>query len=182
MTSVAMTAARPHRVVTARALALGLSALLAAAVLLSALVCTVASHLLWNWTPSLPLGLYWLSPGRPVAVGTLVALPVPPDVQDLVRDRKYLPPRALLIKPVVALSSDRVCTDGGTLVVNGSVLGVVPTEDSAKRPLPHATGCGPLSEGQVFLASHYLKSFDSRTFGPVSLTQIRGTVTPLWTY
>jgi conjugative transfer signal peptidase TraF len=156
--------------------------LLAAAALLSALACTVASHLLWNWTPSLPLGLYWLSPDRPIAVGTLVALPVPRDVQELVRERKYLPPGAVLIKPVVALSGDHVCTDGGTLVVNGSVLGAVPTEDSAKRPLPHANGCGPLSEGQVFLASHYPKSFDSRTFGPVSLDQIRGTVTPLWTY
>ena len=182
MTSVATAASRPLRVVTVRALALWISALLGTAGLLSALTCKVASHLLWNWTPSLPLGLYWLSPGRPVAVGTLVALPVPPDVQDLVRDRKYLPPRALLIKPVVALSSDRVCTDGGTLVVNGSVLGAVPTEDSAQRPLPHANGCGPLHKGQVFLASHYPKSFDSRTFGPVSLTQIRGTVTPLWTY
>ena len=182
MTSVATAASRPPRVATARALALWLSALLAAAALLSALACRLASHLLWNWTPSLPLGLYWLSPDRPIAVGTLVALPVPRDVQELVRERKYLPPGAVLIKPVVALSGDHVCTDGGTLVVNGSVLGAVPTEDSAKRPLPHANGCGPLSEGQVFLASHYPKSFDSRTFGPVSLDQIRGTVTPLWTY
>jgi len=182
MTDVVMTASHQHRVVTARALALWLSALLAAAALLSALTCTVASHLLWNWTPSLPLGLYWLSPGRPIAIGTLAAFSVPPRVQELVRERKYLPPRALLIKPVVALSSDRVCTDAGTLVVNGSALGAVPTEDSAQRPLPHANGCGPLPQGQVFLASHYPKSFDSRTFGPVSLSQIRGTVTPLWTY
>ena len=182
MTDVAVTAWRQHRVATARALALWLSALLAAAALLSALTCKVASQLLWNWTRSLPLGLYWLSPDRPLAVGTLVAFPVPPRVQELVRERKYLPPGALLIKPVVALSSDRVCTNGGTLVVNGSVLGAVPTEDSAQRRLPHATGCGPLPQGQVFLASRYPKSFDSRTFGPVSLTQIRGTVTPLWTY
>ena len=170
------------RMARARTVALGLAALPGVTTLLSALACTLASHLLWNWTPSLPLGLYWLSPGRPVAVGTLVAFPVPPRVQELVRQRKYLPPRALLIKPVVALPSDRVCTEGGTLVVNGSVLGTVPAEDSAKRPLPHATVCGPLPEGQVFLASHYAKSFDSRTFGPVSMSSIRGAVTPLWTY
>jgi conjugative transfer signal peptidase TraF len=181
MTDVPIAFPRP-RMATARTVALGLAALLGVTALLSALVCTVASHVLWNWTPSLPLGLYWLSPGRPIAVGTLVAFPVPPRVQELVRERKYLPPRALLIKPVVALPSDRVCTEGGTLIVNGSALGAVPTEDSAKRPLPHANGCGPLPEGQVFLASRYAKSFDSRTFGPVSLSQIRGTVTPLWTY
>jgi conjugative transfer signal peptidase TraF len=150
--------------------------------LLSALTCIVASHLLWNWTPSLPLGLYWLSPGGAATVGTLVAFPVPSQVQELVRERKYLPPRALLIKPIVALPSDRVCTEDGTLVVGGSVLGAVLTEDSAKRPLPHATGCGPLSEGQVFVASHFPKSFDSRTFGPIALNTLRGTVTPLWTF
>jgi type IV secretory pathway protease TraF len=39
-----------------------------------------------------------------------------------------------------------------------------------------------VSEGLVFVASHYATSFDSRTFGPVTLSDIRGTVTPLWTY
>ena len=181
MTDVPIAGPSP-RMATARTVALGLAALLGVTGLLSALACTVASHLLWNWTPSLPLGLYWLSPGRPVAVGTLVAFPVPPSVQELVRERKCLPAHALLIKPVVALSSDRVCTEGGTLVVNGAVLGTVAVEDSAKRPLPHAIGCGPLPDGQAFVVSHYAKSFDSRTFGPVSMSSIRGTVTPLWTY
>jgi len=160
----------------------GLAALLVTTALVSAFACCLASHLLWNWTPSLPRGLYWLSPGGVATVGTLVAFPVPSPVQELVRERKYLPPGALLIKPVVALPSDRVCTEGGTLVVGGSMLGAVLTEDSAKRPLPHATGCGPLPEGQVFVASHFPKSFDSRTFGPIALNTIRGTVTPLWTF
>jgi conjugative transfer signal peptidase TraF len=171
-----------HRGVSSRALLCGLAAPLAVTALLSAVAAAFASHLLWNWTPSLPLGLYWLSPGRPARIGTLVAFPVPSQVQQLVRERKYLPPRALLVKPVVALASDRVCMDGGRLVVNGSALGPVPTEDSAKKALPRASGCGPLPQGQAFLASGYDKSFDSRTFGPVSLTDIRGTVTPLWTY
>jgi len=107
---------------------------------------------------------------------------VPSHVEGLVRERRYLPPRALLIKPVVATANDHVCTCDGALLVNGAVMGAVPTEDSAKRPLPRATDCGALAEGLVFVASHYAKSFDSRTFGPVSLSELRGTVTPLWTY
>jgi conjugative transfer signal peptidase TraF len=182
MTDMALAARRTRRTPSGLAVLRGLAALLVATGLLSALAARVASHLLWNWTPSLPLGLYWLSPGRPARIGTLVAFAVPSQVQGLVRERNYLPPRALLIKPVVALASDRVCTDGGRLVVSGSALGPVPTEDSAKRVLPRASGCGPLPPGQVFLASSYDKSFDSRTFGPVPLTDIRGTVTPLWTY
>jgi conjugative transfer signal peptidase TraF len=179
MTGVAMRMSGKRRVT---AVTRFLAALLVTTALVSAFACWVASHLLWNWTPSLPRGLYWLSPGGAATVGALVAFPVPSQVQALVRERKYLPPGAFLIKPIVALPSDRVCTRGGTLVVGGSGLGAVLTEDSAKRPLPHATGCGPLPMGKVFVASHYPKSFDSRTFGPIALNSLRGTVSPLWTF
>jgi conjugative transfer signal peptidase TraF len=148
----------------------------------SALACVLASHLLWNWTPSLPRGLYWLSRGEPARLGALVAFPVPDGVRDLVEERKYLPPGALLVKPVVAMDPDRVCTDGGVLTVNGTPLGAVLTRDTAGRPLPHDHVCGPVPEGLVYVASHYAKSFDSRTFGPVPRSDIQGTVMPLWTY
>ncbi len=147
-----------------------------------AVACLVGSHLLWNWTPSLPLGLYWVSPRSEADVGALVAFPVPAGVRALVRERRYLPPGAVLVKPIVAVVDDDVCTDGGTLTVNGAPLGAVATEDTRGRPLPHDTRCGPLPGGVVFVASHLPTSFDSRTFGPVPLSELRGTVTPLWTY
>ncbi len=153
-----------------------------ATALVSALACIAGAHLLWNWTPSLPLGLYWLSPRRRAEVGALVAFPVPANVRELVIARRYLPPGALLVKPVVAMRADSVCTDGGTLTVNGAALGAIPTQDTRGRPLPSDERCGPLPEGDVFVASHFPTSFDSRTFGPVPLSDIRGTVTPLWTY
>jgi type IV secretory pathway protease TraF len=117
-----------------------------------------------------------------VNVGALVAFPVPGRVRALVLERRYLPPGALLVKPVVATAPDRVCTEGGTLTVNGAPLGAIATEDTRGRPLPHDERCGPVPEGEVFVASHFATSFDSRTFGPVPLADIRGTVTPLWTY
>jgi conjugative transfer signal peptidase TraF len=170
--------------VTVRRIERSLFAAAAATVLASAVACLAGAHLLWNWTPSLPLGLYWVSPassGR-VKVGALVAFPVPAHVRALVLERRYLPPGALLVKPVVATAADRVCTDGGTLTVNGAPLGAIATEDTQGRPLPSDQRCGPLSEGEVFVASHFATSFDSRTFGPVPLANIRGTVMPLWTY
>jgi conjugative transfer signal peptidase TraF len=153
-----------------------------ATALASALACLLASRLVWNWTPSLPLGLYWLSRGSVAEKGRLIAFPVPPGVEDLVRERRYLPPGAFLVKPVVATSGDFVCADGGVLTVDGQPLGAILIEDSARRPLPHYEGCGPVGSGEVFVASHYEKSFDSRTFGPIATQNIRGTVTPLWTY
>jgi conjugative transfer signal peptidase TraF len=153
-----------------------------ATALASALASLVGAHLLWNWTPSLPLGLYWLSTGGRAEVGTLVAFPVPEPVRALVLERRYLPSGALLVKPVVATRSDVVCTEGGTLTVNGRPLGVIATEDTRGRPLPSDQRCGPLPDGDVFVASHFPTSFDSRTFGPVRLSDLRGTVTPLWTY
>jgi type IV secretory pathway protease TraF len=89
---------------------------------------------------------------------------------------------ALLVKPIVAAPADDVCTDKGTLTVHGAPLGAIATEDPRGRPLPHDTRCGPLPEGVVFVASHMRESFDSRTFGPVPISEVRGTVTPLWTY
>jgi conjugative transfer signal peptidase TraF len=176
-----MTASR--RTLTVREL----EALLVRAVLVtactSAALCLVGSHLIWNWTPSLPLGLYWLSSGKGRASrGDLVAFPVPGDVRALVRQRRYLPPEALLVKPIVATSTDRVCTEDGTLTVNGAAFGPVATEDTRGRPLPHPNLCGPLPEGMVFVASRMPTSFDSRSFGPVPLGALRGKVTPLWTF
>ena len=181
------TCTSPARTVTVRRIERSLLGALAATALASALACLAGAHLLWNWTPSLPLGLYWVSAvssgaaGR-LKVGALVAFPVPAHVRALVLERRYLPPGALLVKPVVATSADRVCTEGGELTVNGAPLGAVATEDARGRPLPHDERCGPVPKGSVFVASHFPTSFDSRTFGPVPLTDIRGTVTPLWTY
>ncbi|MGD0680273.1 MAG: S26 family signal peptidase [Polyangiaceae bacterium] len=179
------TSSRRGRTMSATDLSRLLLRLLGATAFASASACLLGSHLIWNWTPSLPLGLYWLSRGAPPPAalpGALVAFPVPGGVRDLVRQRRYLPPGAMLVKRVVAMPGDRVCAEGTTLTVNGDPLGTILTQDSAGQPLPHDEGCGPLPEGSVYVASHFAKSFDSRTFGPVRTSDIRGTVTPLWTY
>jgi conjugative transfer signal peptidase TraF len=145
----------------------------------------LASHLIVNLTPSLPRGLYWLSPHascQRTHVGDLVAFSVPPCVRELVAERGYLPPGALLVKPVAAEAEDEVCTEHGVLEIKGSAFGAIATEDSAGRPLPHASLCGPLAPRTVFVAAEHPKSFDSRIFGPIALSEIKGRVTPLWIF
>ena len=75
-----------------------------------------------------------------------------------------------------------VCTRRGILYINGEPFGRILPCDSDGRELPAYEGCGALPEGQVFLASHHPGSFDSRSFGPVDIHALQGTVTPLWTF
>ena len=156
--------------------------LLALCTCTTVLTCVVASHLIWNRTASLPLGLYVRSTETRPYEGALVALRVPPTVRPLVHERRYLPDGSLLIKPVAAVAGDVVCTRRGILYINGEPFGRIFARDSAGRELPAYEGCGALAEGQVFLASHQPASFDSRSFGPVDIHALQGTVTPLWTY
>lgn len=169
---------------TARTLSHFYLAAFGATAAVSAAAGLVASHCLWNVTPSLPRGLYWVSRGSPDAIvhSALVAFPVPAAVRALVDERHYLPPRAVLVKPVVAVEGDRVCTRGGTLTVNGAPLGAIATRDNAGRPLPHPDVCGEVPRGLLYVASPYARSFDSRTFGPIPAVDVRGTVTPVWTF
>jgi conjugative transfer signal peptidase TraF len=155
---------------------------LALCVITTSLACIVAAHLVWNRTPSLPLGVYVRTPGVRVGEGVLVALPVPAAVRTLVHDRRYLPDGSLLIKPVAAVPGDYVCTRTGILFINGEPFGSMLRRDSEGRDLPVYRGCGALPAGQVFLASHQPQSFDSRSFGPVDVGSLQGTVIPLWTY
>ena len=159
-----------------------LFALLAAYVLSGALASLVASRLIWNGTPSLPLGLYLRVERQHPRAHDLVALRVPMNVRPLVHERRYLPDGSLLLKPVAAAAGESVCRRGDELLINGVVFGHVLSEDSAGRPLPSFGGCQVLGEHELFLASHHPRSFDSRTFGPVDDRALKGTVIPLWTF
>ena len=157
-------------------------ALLTVCAVTTGLACAVASHLIWNRTPSLPLGVYMRTPSGCVGEGALVALRIPPAVRTLIHERRYLPDGSLLIKPVAAVPGDYVCTRAGIRFINGEPFGSVLSRDSEGRDLPVYRACGVLPAGQVFLASHHPRSFDSRNFGPVDVHALQGTVIPLWTF
>lgn len=151
-------------------------------VALSTGACLLARNLIVNCTGSMPLGLYWLSRRVRPAVGDLVAFPIPENVRSLVRARRYLPEGALLLKEVVAARGDRVCTKEGIFSINDAPFGALRSSDSVGRPLPQPMYCGPVADGDLYVASRAFGSFDSRSFGPVRALDVRGTVTPLWTF
>lgn len=138
-----------------------------------------ASRLTRNYTPSLPLGVYWLRPSLPITKGTLVDFPIPPEARALIADR-YLPARFHLLKRVVGLEGDIVCLTDGRFFVDGIPISTIARRDSIGRPLTAFEFCGPVPPGTAFVATPVPSSLDSRYFGPVPLSVLT-VATPIWT-
>lgn len=157
--------------------------LVAGALLLCAGKLALAGHLLLNFTPSIPRGVYWISPGVRPQRGDLVTFPIPESVRDLLYDRQYVPRSIrLLAKPVTAISGDRVCVRDHQLLVNGHVAGNVLDLDRDGKPMPQYSGCGVLHAGELFVSTPHDNSFDSRYFGPIELPVVLGTLSALLTF
>jgi conjugative transfer signal peptidase TraF len=140
-----------------------------------------ASRLTWNATESLPRGLYRLDPGRTITRGSVATFVVPSRLRPLVVERGYLPPSTTLLKRVVAVPRDRVCTDRHRYVVNDQLISPIAPTDTAGRPLPPPYPfCGRVPEGFAFVVGNGTSSLDSRYFGPLPIASLTVAV-PLWT-
>jgi len=134
-------------------------------------------RLLYNPSPSAPIGWYRLRPDSYAHRGDLVAALAPESGAALALERDYLPPNIPLIKTVWAVSGQEVCHVEGQVLVQGRPALVVLKHDVLGRPLPSRSGCYKLSEDEVFLISNDVQtSFDSRYFGPVKRENILGRV------
>ncbi len=94
--------------------------------------------------------------------------------------RRYLPAKAVLLKPVVAIDGDIVCRYGAHVFVNGRLRAKALSQDNEVRPMPSWKGCRTLHSGQVFVLSWRKDSFDGRYFGPVDSGDVLGTAEPIF--
>lgn len=153
-----------------------------------------------NVSGSLPVGLYWtgslpeptVDPGRDLVleIGMLVSACLPPQAATSALERGYLPEgtcpsgAAPVGKVIAALPGDTVdVTDSGSFV-NGSLLSESAPllRDSKGRAMPRLRGRFILSAETAWLYSgHSPRSFDSRYYGPVPLSGVRGQLFPLLT-
>jgi conjugative transfer signal peptidase TraF len=139
--------------------------------------------LIWNASPSVPIGLYGLRPVEALHVGDLVAVMPPEPLARLLAERGSLPEGVLLLKHVAALPGQRICREGSTVSVNGVPVGTARSADPSDRLLPVWQGCHRLRRGEVFLLNQGVPdSFDGRYFGVIPLHSIRGRAVPLWTH
>jgi conjugative transfer signal peptidase TraF len=136
---------------------------------------------LWvNLSPSLPLGVY-RPVDAPVTRGAIVVVCLPLTIGRLARERGYLgygpcPGHVeRLGKRVAAVAGDTVEIDAGGVRINRFLIpGSRPLDtDSRGRKLPRPEGRIVVQPGEVFLlATDNRRSFDSRYFGAVAVTDL----------
>lgn len=157
-------------------------------VTVATLALIAASHihtpkfLIWNASPSMDQGLYWITSQSDFERGEIVAAEPPTNVAIMMGQRGYLPAGLPLIKRIVAMDGDTFCRIGNAISADGQPVAEARDHDRMRRPLPVWQGCTALKEDEVFLLGDSPESFDSRYFGPVSRTQIWGRAVPIWTW
>lgn len=176
--SEALSAARRHRLrLRRRAVLASLPALCA----LATVVVSPCPRLVWNASASMPVGLYWVSPGVPAGTGDPVVARAPAPVRALAARRRYLPLNVPLVKRVAAVPGDEVCALGARLFVDSRPLVTRRAADRRGRPLPWWSGCVRLREGErLLLAPGNPDSFDGRYFGVSAPRDILGKARLLW--
>ena len=137
-------------------------------------------YLLWNGSPSVPVGLYKLVSRAP-KVGELAVIHLSGPVQAVATERGYLTARVLLIKPVAAGPGDVVCRHAAVVTVNAHAVAWAQNADALGRQLAPWSGCITLTAGQVFVLSTAPDSFDSRYFGPIGGGHVLGVGQAIWT-
>jgi conjugative transfer signal peptidase TraF len=157
--------------------------LAAAVVVLMTMGPKPVPSLVWNASPSVPIGLYRVLPaGELIVTDLVVALP-PYPLAIVLAEGGYLPRDVPLIKRLLALPGQTVCRDARAITVDGIAMGEAREQDRHGRLLPTWQGCQVVGEGQVFLMNwDEPDSLDGRYFGPISAAAILGRAQPIWTF
>ncbi len=143
----------------------------------------------WNASPSVAPGLY-RELARPAERGDLVAVCLPERVARWARGRGYVGRggcaggAAQVGKWVAGIEGDRVGVSDEAIVVAGRRLerSERVERDGGGKPVPRVeAGSYVLRAGEVWLHSgRHRRSLDSRVFGPVDVSRIRGVLEPIW--
>ena len=145
-------------------------------------VRTPVARIVYNPSDSVPRGWYSVGSVDSLHVGSIVLAWLPADAAALAAQRGYLPERIPLLKHIGAMAPQRVCIKGHVVRIDGAAVAMARAADGRGRPLSAWHQCRPLREGELFLLSATNPaSFDSRYFGPVSVSAVIGNAQPLWT-
>lgn len=153
-----------------------LLALIAAGAALTALAVASARAgdlVLYNHSPSLPVGFYVRVPDA-VAPGSIVTIRARDAAPVQAAARGFDGDADRFLKRVAAAAGDIVCANDVAVTINGARRVIRAAHDTTGRPLRFWSGCTRLEPGELFLLGDTEDSFDGRYWGPVRQTQIEG--------
>lgn len=138
-------------------------------------------RLLWNMSPSVPMGLYRIDVAAPPQRGDLVAIRPQQSLAGWLASRRYLPLGVPLLKRFVAGEGALICRSGAFVTIDGAPAARARATDRLGRPLPLWLGCRRLGARQLFLLGTAADSLDGRYFGPTPASAVIGVARPLIT-
>jgi len=141
-------------------------------------------ELVFNDSPSVPRGLYWIRLGaEPRERGEYVVFLPPDTAATLIYGREWLPRSMPLLKPVGGVEGDSYCVTSERFIVNDIDAGPVYFVDARGLPLPQIRGCRRVGHREFLpVSSHIDRSFDGRYMGAVSMSNVLGSGHPLLTF
>jgi conjugative transfer signal peptidase TraF len=144
-----------------------------------------------NTSKSIPVGLYWMTE-RHIEKGEYVLLcPPPNNVFDEAKKRGYFGAGfcpgdyEYLMKKILAAKKDKVSISDDGVRVNGELLpfSTPLSADKQGRPLPVLRGEYRLGDSDLLLMTDVSPiSFDSRYYGLINRSQIKGVIRPVFTW
>jgi conjugative transfer signal peptidase TraF len=137
-------------------------------------------RIVYNASDSAPRG--WYAVGRPdhIDVGDYVVARLPDGVATFAAGRGYLARSIPVLKRVAAIGGQHVCVREGVVFIDGVPVADTLNADRRERPLAAWSHCRRLVSGELFLLNtSALESFDSRYFGPLDASFVRGRAIPL---
>jgi|SRR5579862_7501808 len=140
------------------------------------------TRLVYNPSESAPRGWYIVRPVSGLRLGDYVIVRLPHDVGMFAAKRRYLPLGVPVLKRIAAVQGHRVCVADGWVLIDGLPVAATRSVDGQHRPLSAWSHCRELLAGELFLLNvKSAASFDSRYFGPVDVSFVRGRATALAT-
>jgi conjugative transfer signal peptidase TraF len=130
-------------------------------------------RLLYNHTPSVPVGFY-LRTDDPIERGSFVTVRATDVAPAAAAARGFSGPRNRFIKRVAALAGDHVCARGGELTINHGPRYERRAYDSTGAALPAWEACRILGPDEVLILGDTPDSFDGRYWGPIDIRTIEG--------